>query len=174
MSCPKTALFIIFPADFRTKLSMFSASDSGLFKLCITASTMMTAPSTIKPKSSAPRLIKLPLTPKKFIIMTANNIANGMTDATNKPARKLPRKSTRTNTTINAPSSRFFSTVPMALFTIFERSRKASTTMPSGKVCWIWAIRAFTFLMTSLLFAPFNIITIPPETSPLSSKHIAP
>ena len=142
------------------------------FLLCvswyITASTIITAPSTIKPKSNAPRLIRLPLTPNIFIIIMANNMANGITDATSKPARTLPRKNTNTKTTINAPSIRFFSTVPMALSTIFVRSRNGSITTPSGNDFCICTIRSFTFLITSLLLAPFNIITTAPATSPLS------
>ena len=95
---------------------------------------MITAPSTINPKSSAPKLIKFPETPKIFIIMMAKSIAKGITDATKNPARKFPRNKTNTKTTINAPSIKFFSTVPIALFTIFVRSRKASIFTPSGSV----------------------------------------
>ena len=40
----------------------------------------------------------------------ANNIANGITDATNNPARTFPKKSTRIKMTIKAPSMRFFVT----------------------------------------------------------------
>ncbi|OJX30964.1 MAG: hypothetical protein BGO86_00790 [Chryseobacterium sp. 36-9] len=61
-------------------------------------------------------------------------MAKGITDATSNPARKFPRKRTNTKTTIKAPSVRFFSTVPMALFTIFVRSRKGSITTPFGSV----------------------------------------
>ena len=134
----------------------------------MTASTMITAPSTINPKSKAPRLIKLPLTPNAFIIHIANNIANGITEATNNPALKLPKKSTKTNTTIRAPSSKFFSTVPIALLTIFVRSRKASISTPSGNVFWICSILSLTFLITWLLLAPLSIMTIAPDTSPSS------
>ena len=66
--------------------------------------------------------------------MMANNIANGITEATNNPALTFPRKITRMKITIKAPSTKFFSTVPMALFTIFVRSRKGSMTTPSGSV----------------------------------------
>ncbi|MNS72844.1 hypothetical protein D3C72_1062640 [compost metagenome] len=90
---------------------------------CIVASTMITAPSTIKPKSIAPRLIRFALTPKTFIIPNAKSIASGMAEATISPARKFPRNSTSTKITINAPSIRFFSTVPIALPTRSVRSR---------------------------------------------------
>ena len=75
------------------------------------ASTIITAPSIIKPKSNAPKLIKFPLTPNRFIIMIANNIANGITLATNNPARKFPKKRTNMKITISAPSNKFVSTV---------------------------------------------------------------
>ena len=52
-----------------------------------TASTMMTAPSTISPKSIAPRLIRFPLTPKSFIMPNANSMDSGITEATTSPAR---------------------------------------------------------------------------------------
>ena len=90
-----------------------------------------------------------------------------MTEATKNPALKFPRNKTRTKTTINAPSKRFFSTVPIALFTILVRSRNASIFTPSGNVFWISSILVFTFLITSLELAPFIIITTAPATSPL-------
>ena len=52
-----------------------------------TASTMMTAPSTIIPKSMAPKLIRFPLTPNTLIMPKANSMAKGMTEATTSPAR---------------------------------------------------------------------------------------
>ena len=73
---------------------------------CIIASTIITAPSTINPKSIAPKLIKLPLTPKSFIIEMANNKANGITEATTKPALQLPNNNTKMKITIKAPSIR--------------------------------------------------------------------
>ena len=127
----------------------------------------MTAPSTINPKSKAPKLIRFPETPKIFIIIIAKSIAKGMTDATKKPARRFPKNNTNTKITIKAPSKRFFSTVPIALFTILVRSRNASIFTPSGNVFWISSILVFTFLITSLELAPFIIITTAPATSPL-------
>lgn len=172
--CPKTALFIILLAERFTLTSislcdiLLKPKDLLLTRLCITASTIITAPSTINPKSSAPRLIKFPLTPKIFIIITANSIDNGITEATKIPARKLPRNNTRTKITISAPSSRFLETVPIALLTIFVRSRKGSSSTPSGKVFWIAAIFSFTSFITRLLLSPFSIITTAPATSPSS------
>ena len=96
---------------------------------------MITAPSTSNPKSNAPRLIKFPLTPKRCININANNIDNGITDATTKPALKFPKNKIKMKITINAPSNKFLATVPMALSTIFVRSKKGSMTTPSGMVC---------------------------------------
>ena len=49
------------------------------------ASTMITAPSTINPKSIAPSDIRLADTPNRFIIPMAKSMDNGMTDATINP-----------------------------------------------------------------------------------------
>jgi hypothetical protein len=72
-------------------------------------STIITAPSTIKPKSIAPKLMRLALTPNTFIIPNANNMDKGIAEATIKPARKFPRNKTKTKITINAPSNQDFS-----------------------------------------------------------------
>ena len=106
------------------------------------ASTTITDPSTIKPKSIAPKLIRLPPTPNIFIRITANSMDNGITDDTINPALILPRKNTSTNTTISAPSIRLCSTVSIALFTILVRSRNGSITTPWGNDFWIWWIFA--------------------------------
>ena len=140
----------------------------------MTASTIMTAPSTINPKSNAPKLIRFPLTPNKFIIMTAKSKESGITEATKIPALKFPRNNTRTKMTMRAPSSKFFETVLMALLTIFVRSKKGSITTPSGNVFSICIIFSFTLSMTRLLLSPFNIITMPPATSPSSLYVMAP
>ena len=110
--------------------------------------------------------------------MTAINIDNGITEATINPALMFPKKRIKTNSTINAPSNKFFSTVEMELFTILVRSRKGSRITPSGRFFSICSIRALMFLITTLLLAPFNIITTAPETSPdctpILLKVIAP
>ena len=179
--CPKTAAFIIPDAEVFTSSSISDCVSLLTFlntllwdSLCKTASTIITAPSTINPKSKAPKLIRLPLTPKVFIRIIANNIDNGMTEATSNPALKLPRNNTNTKTTIKAPSSRLVVTVLMELFTILVRSRKASIITPSGSVFSIWVMRSLMFLMTSLLFSPFSIITTAPDTSCSPLYVIAP
>ena len=47
----------------------------------------------------------------KTIIEIANNIDSGITEATMSPARKCPKRRTKTNTTINPPSNRLIETV---------------------------------------------------------------
>ena len=119
MISPNAALFLILEADTKTSLSISCCVslfiDFRKPKWCKVASTIITAPSTIKPKSIAPKLIKLALTPKTFIIPKANSIDNGIAEATIKPALKFPKNSTNTKMTINAPSIKFFSTVLIAL-----------------------------------------------------------
>ncbi|MNS45849.1 hypothetical protein D3C72_783270 [compost metagenome] len=98
------------------------------------ASTIITAPSTINPKSIAPKLMRLPDTPKKFISVMAKSIARGITEATTKPARRFPNNNTKTKMTISAPSARFFETVFIALSTNLVRSKNGSISNPSGSV----------------------------------------
>ena len=135
---------------------------------------IITAPSTIKPKSSAPKLIRLPSTPNKFIRQIANNNANGITEATINPALRFPSNKTKTKITINAPSNKFLDTVPMALSTNFVLSKNGSTVIPSGNVFSICAILVFTLPITFEELAPFSISTIPPTTSPSLFLVIAP
>ena len=122
----------------------------------------------------APKLIRLALTPNRFMSPNANNIAKGIADATISPARRLPRKSTNTKITINAPSIKFFSTVPIALLTNSVLSKYGSIKISSGSECWMIGIFALIRLTTSLLFSPFNIITTPPTASTLPLKVSAP
>ncbi|MNL00965.1 hypothetical protein D3C87_1214170 [compost metagenome] len=116
------------------------------------ASTTINAPSTISPKSIAPKLIKLALTPNKRIIPNAKSMDNGIAEATIKPARRLPKKMTKTKITISAPSIKFFSTVPMARLTKSVRSEKASTTISFGSDCLIRSSFSLTAATTSAEF----------------------
>ena len=138
------------------------------------ASTIITAPSTIIPKSIAPKLIKFPLTPKAFIKITAKSMDNGITEATINPARRFPRNNISTNITINAPSNKFLVTVPIALSTNFPLSIKASATTPSGRVLLICSIFSFTLSTTALEFSPLSISTNPQTISPFPSLVEAP
>ena len=137
-------------------------------------STMMTAPSTIIPKSSAPRLIKLPPTPKAFIIPKAKSMASGMTDAATNPARILPKNSMRTNITMSKPSTKFSVIVNVTRSTNCVRSMNGSMTKPLGKLFCTWFMRSFTFLMTCWKFSPLSISVIPLTTSPSPLRVTAP
>ncbi|MOA50693.1 hypothetical protein D3C78_1737480 [compost metagenome] len=85
-------------------------------------STITTAPSTMMPKSSAPRLMRLALTLLENIPVKVNSIDNGITIAVMIAARMLPRNRKRIAITRIAPSIRFFLTVVMALSTRLVRS----------------------------------------------------
>ena len=85
-------------------------------------STITTAPSTMIPKSRAPRLIRLALTFWLTMPLKVNSIDSGMTIAVSTAARRLPRNRNSTAITSTAPSTRFFLTVAMALSTSTVRS----------------------------------------------------
>ena len=83
---------------------------------------MITAPSTIRPKSSAPRLIRLPDTRLWTMPVIVSSIENGIIAAVISAARMLPSSRKSTKITSSAPSTRFFSTVAMARSTNSVRS----------------------------------------------------
>ena len=83
---------------------------------------MITAPSTIRPKSSAPRLIRLPETPPRTMPVMVISIAIGITAAVISAARKFPSRSSSTTMTSSAPSTRFLVTVAMVRSTSEVRS----------------------------------------------------
>ncbi len=83
---------------------------------------MMTAPSTMMPKSIAPKLIRLALTLLSTMPVTVIAIDSGMMQAVTKAARILPSSRNSTTTTSAAPSSKFFSTVRIVASTRWVRS----------------------------------------------------
>ena len=85
-------------------------------------STMTTAPSMISPKSTAPRLIRLPDTRPCTMPVMANRKESGMARETMIAARTLPSSKRSTTMTSTAPSTRFFSTVAMVRSTNSVRS----------------------------------------------------
>ena len=85
-------------------------------------STITSVPSTIMPKSSAPRLSRLACTPPKYMHAKANSRLSGMVMAVNTAARKLPRKNTSTTKTIAKASSNVLETVPSVVETSSVRS----------------------------------------------------
>ena len=87
-----------------------------------TFSIITTAPSTISPKSIAPRLIRLPDRPSSRIPANAISIESGIAAATIIPARRLPSSRSSTTITSTAPSRRLRSTVRMVRSTSVLRS----------------------------------------------------
>ena len=85
-------------------------------------STTITAPSTIKPKSIAPKLIRLPDTRLPTMPVTANNILSGITIAVISAPVTLPNNSSKITITSTAPSNRLVFTVAMVLSTRVVRS----------------------------------------------------
>ena len=145
-----------------------------LYRWASMPSTITMEPSTTIPKSIAPRLIRLAVTPKIRIRMNANSIASGMTEATISPARMLPKKMISTTNTIIAPSIRLCTTVEIFRFTNSERFRYGSMLTPSGNSFCIFSTRFSSSCVTTLALAPFNIMAIPPTHSPFPSLVIAP
>ena len=68
---------------------------------------MMMAPSMMRPKSRAPRLIRFAGTPKAFIPIAAMANDNGMTSVAMMAARALPRRTNSVAITRSAPIARF-------------------------------------------------------------------
>ena len=177
MISPKEALVLILEAAPYTSVSISTWLSRFFLTLCsrwTMDSTMITAPSTINPKSIAPKLIRFPLTPNSRIMEMANKSASGITEATIIPARQFPNNSTNTKTTINAPSIRFVLIVLTVWSISLVLSIKGSIATPSGNDFLICSMRSFTSRTTSWVFPSFNIITIPPTSSPLPSLVTAP
>ena len=80
-------------------------------------STMITAPSTIRPKSSAPRLMRLPLIRFSTMPVIVSSIDSGITSVVTSAARMLPRRANSTATTRSAPPNRLLRTVAIVLST---------------------------------------------------------
>ena len=60
-------------------------------------SIMITLESTIRPKSIAPRLIRLAEIPVASMTLAANSIDSGIARATIRPPRRLPSSTSRTD-----------------------------------------------------------------------------
>ena len=85
-------------------------------------STIIIAPSTSKPKSSAPKLIRFALTLVCTMPVIVINMAKGITAAVSNDARILPSRRKSTTITSNAPSNRFVFTVSRVFSTNLVRS----------------------------------------------------
>ena len=126
---------------------------------------MIIAPSTSRPKSSAPRLIRFALTRVCTIPVTVISMANGITRAVRNAARMLPSNKNSTTITRMAPSSRFVQTVSSVLSTSFVRSYTACASIPFGKPALISFSFSPTAYATVRLFSPININTVLITTS---------
>ena len=136
-------------------------------------STMMTAPSTMMPKSIAPRLIRLALTRVSTMPVIVNSIASGITQAVTIAARMFPRTRNSTAITSSAPSTRFFSTVSMVASTRRVRSYTVRATTPSGRDFLTSSSLAATRCATARLFSPISSMAVPSTVS-LPSNVAAP
>ena len=126
---------------------------------------MMTAPSTIRPKSSAPRLIRFADTPNRSIPNPVSIIVTGMTAAAISAARILPSSRNSTTMTSSAPSVRFFATVRIVESTRAVRSSTGCTTTSGGSEALIAFSRSATAVATLRLFSPIRMIAVPTTTS---------
>ena len=137
------------------------------------ASITITAPSTRMPKSSAPRLIRLPLIPKRFMPITANRNDSGITSAVIAAARMLPSSRNSTTMTSSAPSVRFLATVLTVELTSTLRSSTGSATMPGGSER-LTSVRRSAAASATVRLLPPAIINAVPSTASWPSRVAAP
>ena len=93
------------------------------------------------------------------------NMANGITSAVKKAARKLPKRTNSTTMTRSAPSNRLVWTVCKVLSTNLVRSYTAVATIPSGRLALISFSFSPTAWATVRLFSPINMNTVLMTTS---------
>jgi hypothetical protein len=84
----------------------------------------MIAPSMMRPKSRAPRLIRFAGTPKAFIPVAAITNDDGMTRVAMMAARAFLRRRNSVAMTSRAPIARFSATIVIVALTSCERSRR--------------------------------------------------
>ena len=109
---------VILSVSFKALPISFSARLSRLTEF----SMIITAPSTTRPKSTAPIDIRFPGIPLMFMRNMAKSIASGMVTAITRPARTFPRSKNSITITKNAPSKRLITTVLIVFFTIKDLS----------------------------------------------------
>ena len=127
---------------------------------------MMTAPSTIRPKSSAPRLIRLALIRPCHMPMAVISMAIGMTSAVITAARKFP--SSRNSTSDHQQRALGEIRRHRADRGVDELrcgSSTVLTAMPGGRFVGCPRILASTAAATVRLFAPISISAVPTTTS---------
>ena len=126
---------------------------------------MMTAPSTMSPKSSAPRLIRLALMRPASMPVAVSIMAIGMTRAVMIAARMLPSARNSTATTSSAPSAKFLDTVRTVASTRSVRLSSVRAWMPGGRSLLISLILASAAAETVRLFSPMSMRAVPSTTS---------
>src|SRR5215213_11496479 len=95
-------------ADWMTVCSRSSSVSARPYSRCRSArcrrlfSAMMTAPSTISPKSKAPRLIRFALILPCSMPVAVTSMVTGMTQAVTRAARRLPSNTSSTTMTSSA------------------------------------------------------------------------
>jgi hypothetical protein len=124
---------------------------------------MMTAPSTMRPKSMAPRLIRLPLVRVCTMPIAVSSIDSGIASAVMIAARKFPSMTNRTTTTSSAPSARLRSTVRIVASTSIRRSSTVFARTSGGRVRATSCILRSTAAATVRLFAPTSMKAVPTD-----------
>ena len=114
----------------------------------------------------APKLIKLASTPKRYINDRAKSKLRGITEATTRPERQDPSKTTTTKMTIKQPKIKFSAMVNVVFSISSLRSKNGLMETPSGSMVCTSATRCFTEAMTSWALAPLSIMTCPITASP--------
>ena len=112
IATPKTTGLRTSSVALRTTSTVFARGLAWANRLTQFSMTI-TALSTIRPKSSAPRLIRLPAIPEASIRLPAKSIDSGIAEATIRPAVRLPSRIRSTATTSTPPSVRLRATVAM-------------------------------------------------------------
>ena len=120
---------------------------------------MITAPSIIIPKSSAPKLIRLASIPNIYIIDMVKSSASGITEAITRADRISPSSISTISITIVAPKIRFSTIVKEVFATSSLLSIIGLIYTPSGRLRPTSSTRFFTSLITSFELAFFSIIT---------------
>ena len=117
-----TSLVASNTSDKRSFNSIERPFEEAALSLLIQFSTIIMAPSTNRPKSKAPKLIKLALTLVCTIPVIVISMAKGITAAVSKAALIFPNNRNSTTITNNAPSKRFIFTVSKVFSTNLVRS----------------------------------------------------
>ena len=137
---------------------------------------MITLESTIRPKSIAPRLIRLAVTPVASITLAAKSIDSGIASATISPPRRLPSSASRTTMTRTPPvdqvvqhrAQRLVDQVGAVVERLDRHARRAGCFWSSVDLLLDVGRRP------RRPFSPMSIITSPVTISPWPSRVTSP